>query len=107
MARRRRNPRDEEFEDDFNLQGEMETGVVIGDARGGGYDVAFEGRHLAHVGSMKAALIRAVERMEKMQYWPNVFYVNDHGNVSLLAYRPAVFGGKVVAVKYKTVRSWV
>lgn len=107
-----RNPGgDGDEEDDFDLKGEMRDGAVIGDARGGGYDVAFGGKHFAHFVEMNDALAAVVVKMDEDQFWPNVFIVNDHGNVDLVVLKPRVTGktkaGKIMTVAYTIIRSWV
>jgi len=96
----------EEQEDDFDLKGEMNEGYVISDARGG-YSVGYEGRYLDTFSDKNEAVKFVVERMETEKYYPNVFYVNDHGNVDLLSVRARHRKGKIVGASYKSVRSWV
>jgi hypothetical protein len=95
----RGNPFDEE---DFDLRSEMESGYVISE-RGQGYSVSFEGRHWRDFKIFDDALYFIISRMEERQYWPNVFSVNDHGNVSLLSIRQRKRGGPSV----KVIQSWV
>ena len=45
--------------------------------------------------------------MYDSNYFPNVFYVNERGNVDLLSVKDKVVKGKVIKVTYETVRSWV
>jgi hypothetical protein len=45
--------------------------------------------------------------MQDQSYFPNVFHVNDHRNVALLAVTPEIKRGKVVSVEYAVERSWV
>jgi hypothetical protein len=106
-----RNEDDDEDEDDFDLEEELREGVVIRDARGSpgawlrpstpkwraragsyqqevptaGYTVTFSGSLLGRVPTMKAALAVANDRMEQASYYPNLFYVNERGNVDLLS----------------------
>jgi len=106
-GRRYGNQEDFEEEDDFDLHGEMREGIVIHDARGGGYSVSSQDRYYASSKTFDGALKLAAEKMEKDQYWPNVFHVNDHGNVALLALKPKIVKGRVVKVTSKQVRDWV
>jgi hypothetical protein len=92
--------------EEFDLNAEMETGVVIADVRGR-LSVSMEGRHVETVGSMGEALKLAEDEMERRRYWPNVFYVNDHGNVDLIVLKPKRVKGKLVKVDYKIVHGWV
>jgi hypothetical protein len=97
---------DRDGQDDFDLQGELRTGMIIGDERGG-YSVSLEGKYLGSFKSFDKALIFAEQHMHDHSYWPNVFYVNERGNTDLLAPKPKVVKGKVIKVPYKTIRSWV
>jgi hypothetical protein len=122
-------PSDED--EDFDLKSELESGFVIGDARGG-YALSVEGRYLDTIphevpvrgrfgraseetlSGWDVALRTALQWMEDKQYWPNLFHVNERGNVDLLdsSHRARKVGGKtfVTFIKGKTgeiVRSWV
>lgn len=102
---RRSGNMEDEDEDDFDLRSEMQEGFVINDKRG--YSVSLSGRHIGSFSEMNGALKCVVERMEKDHYWPNVFYVNDHGNADLIALKPKIVKGKIIKVDYKVLRSWV
>lgn len=71
-----------ESEEEFDWQSEMETGIVIQDNTRGGYDVGSEGKFIGHYDDMDEALAVIDQWMKKNQYFPNIFFVNDHGNVS-------------------------
>jgi hypothetical protein len=73
-----------EDDDDAFSDDQMYEGYVIEDARGGGYDVVHEGRTLGNYEDMDEALAAINEHMESEQFWPNVYYVNERGNVDLL-----------------------
>ena len=75
---------EEEDEDDAFSDEEMRSGYVISDSRGGGYDVVHEHHHVGHYRSMENALEEIDVYMEKDKFYPNIYYVNDHGNVDLL-----------------------
>ena len=98
---------EENEEDDFDLEGEMETGVVIRDARGGKFSVSLEGKSLGSFSDFDDALLAGLQKANDANYFPNVFHVNDHGNVDLLAVTPEIKRGKVVKVEYTIERSWV
>lgn len=98
---------DELEEDDFDLKTEMREGAVIGDARGGGYNLSWSDRHVGRFKSFDDALKAAAQRAHNEGFWPNLFYVNDHGNVDLLSYKPRIVKGRVVSVTHKSERSWV
>jgi hypothetical protein len=70
---------DEVFSDE-----EMREGYVIHDARKGGYTVAHDGRHFGSYDDMDAALSDIKEHMERDNFYPNIYYVNERGNVDLL-----------------------
>jgi hypothetical protein len=110
--RKSKNPDDDEDEvieeeEDFDLRGEMSEGGVISDGRGGLYNVALSGKHLDDFNDFDKALKFLVQTMEDEKYYPNIFYVNDHGNVELLGVKPKVVKGKVIKVKYEYLRGWV
>jgi hypothetical protein len=96
-----------EGEDDFDLKTEMREGVVIGDARGGGYRVSESGKYIGSRPSFDEALKFAAQKMEDGKFFPNIFYVNERGNVDLLSIRPKIVKGKVIKVPYEIARSWV
>ena len=72
-------PNDEEH---FDWQQEMESGIVIHDNTRGGYDLSAESKYLGNYPDFDDALQAAHNWKEKNQYWPNMFFVNDHGNVT-------------------------
>lgn len=105
-SRTRRNPRRQpSFNEDFDLKSEMESGIVISEARLGssGYSLSADSKYVGYFGSFADTLRAAVAWMNKNNYWPNVFYVNDHGNVDLLSVRV----GKSGRITSRTVQSWV
>jgi len=76
---------DEPEEDDEAFsEEEMREGYVISDGRRGGYDVAHSGRSAGHYSSVEDALDAISDKMEKDQFFPNIYFVNDHGNVDLI-----------------------
>jgi hypothetical protein len=98
----------EEEDDDFDLEGEMEEGAVISDARGGGYQLTFSGKKVGgKFDDFDEAVQAAAQKMVDDNFSPNLFYVNDHGNIDLLEVSFEVARGKVRNVQNKTVRSWV
>lgn len=74
---------DDGEEDAFSDE-EMVSGYVISDSRRGGYDVAHEHKHVGHYEDMDEALDAIEAEMKRSNFFPNVYYVNDHGNVDLL-----------------------
>jgi hypothetical protein len=74
----------EEDEEDVFSEEEMREGYVITDTRGRHYEVSHQGRHFGVYDDMDEALEAIHEHMESEQYWPNVYHVNDHGNIDLL-----------------------
>jgi hypothetical protein len=98
---------EEEEDDDFDLDGEMEEGLVIKDARGSKYSVSLSGKNLGTFSDFDDALLAGVQAMHAQNLFPHIFHVNDHGNVDLLAVTPEVKRGKVVSVEYTVERSWV
>ena len=71
-------------DDDAFSEEEMHEGYVIQDARGGGYEVAHEGKLVDTYDDMDEALSAINEDMERQQFWPNIYYVNERGNIDLL-----------------------
>lgn len=68
--------------EEFDWQSEMETGVVITDNTRGGYDLSAEGKSIGNFSEWDDVMFAATQWMEQNQYWPNIFFVNDHGNVT-------------------------
>ena len=98
---------EEEEDDDFDPDGEMEKGLVINDARGSKYSVTLGGKSLGSYDDFDDALVAGVQAMHDQNFFPNVFHVNDHGNVDLLAVTLEVKRGKVKSVEYTIEGSWV
>jgi hypothetical protein len=74
----------EDGEDDVFSDEEMAEGYVISDARGGGYAVVHEHKHVGQYKDMSKAL-KSIESASKRDgFYPNIYYVNDHGNIDLL-----------------------
>ena len=67
--------------DDFDLESEMETGIVISEERNG-YRATCEGKRIAAESCYSDLITLVEEYMDTSNYWPNVFQVNDHGNVT-------------------------
>lgn len=49
-----------------------------------GYSISCERKYIATHDSMDAAVGALVDCFTRDNYWPNVWYVNDHGNQTLL-----------------------
>ena len=64
---------------------ELDSGecALISDARGSNYAASFCGKRLL-VGDWDACLAALNAEMERQQFWPNLFHINDRGNLSLL-----------------------
>lgn len=75
---------DEEEEDDAFSEDEMREGYIISDGRNGGYVVAHGGHNLGSYDDTDAALEAIAKHMKSSNFYPNIYYVNDHGNVDLL-----------------------
>jgi hypothetical protein len=64
--------------------GPEDDDYIIQDSRYGGYDV-YQGRKgIGHYPGMNAALRYIHAHMEHEQFYPNIFYVNERGNIDLL-----------------------
>lgn len=72
-------PSDEELREDA---------VVITDRRRGrGYDVIAGRDEISHGVDWEVAIRAARAWMERNQYWPNMYYVNERGNLDLLDHK--------------------
>lgn len=86
----------EEEDGDQPDDDELEASVVIQDRRRGGYEAVYEGEAIAEHAD-RDVLLKAVRKWMKVEgYYPNVYYVNDRGNLDLLDPRTG-----------KSLRSWV
>lgn len=75
---------DEDDDDDVFSDDEMREGYTISDARDGGYNVSHEGKHFGDFDSIADALSEIEVQMKRDGFYPNIYYVNDHGNIDLL-----------------------
>jgi hypothetical protein len=75
-----------ETEEDADLfsDEDMAESYVITDARRGGYDVRQGGKSVGHFKDKDEALEAIDERMEKENFFPNIYYVNERGNTDLI-----------------------
>ena len=96
------NPKDDD-EDEENARPDFEGNYTITDRPRGGYDVVIDGKDLGNFDDFDEALIAIAQRMVEEKYYPDVYFINDHGNVDLLSFR-VLKSGKV---KSKIVKSWV
>jgi hypothetical protein len=74
-----------------SMKSDLESGdCVFLQSDGFRETIRFCGKLLGSVGDgqdfpdERAALKAACQQMERQGYWPNIYSVNDHGNVSLL-----------------------
>jgi hypothetical protein len=89
----RKNPVDK-YDEAFN-EDEMRSGYVISDGRRGGYVVNHEHRQVGVYWTKKQALKEIKEHMAKAGFYPNIYYVNDHGNVDLLSSTGRILASRV------------
>jgi hypothetical protein len=76
---------EEEEEDDTFSDESMAEGYVISDGRSGeGYVVVHEHKHFGNYDDMDDALDAIEAAMKHDNFYPNIYYVNDHGNVDLI-----------------------
>jgi hypothetical protein len=61
----------------------------------GGYAVSQYGKMLFETKTIRKALKKIRKHMEQAQWWPSIYYVNDHGNIELLDYEGNVIKGWV------------
>jgi hypothetical protein len=68
-----------------DMRSELESGdcATIQDGRGATYIATFEGR-IVHRGEWDECLANIQHCMSKQKFWPNLYYINERGNVSLL-----------------------
>jgi len=74
---------DEDDEDLFSAES-MQEGYIIADSRDGGYVVTHEGKLLGSYDDMGVAIGDIEKHMKRNSFYPNIYYVNDHGNVDVL-----------------------
>jgi hypothetical protein len=92
-----------ENDDTFDFKAEMESGVVICETRNGGYSATCEGVEIGRSAHLDSVLEMITKYQNKTRYWPYIFSVNDHGNVSQIVIIQDNFGG----FGYEEIRSCV
>lgn len=72
-------------EDEFEYpdQDVLHSAYVVQDARGG-YELVHRGRVVAYSTEFDDLVTTARREMKRHNYYPDLYYVNDHGNLSLL-----------------------
>jgi len=76
---------DEELEDGGDRPDILDDDYVITDRPMHGYTLTCGNKTLGEGLSYDDAISMIEDRMERDQFWPNVWEINDHGNISLLA----------------------
>jgi len=72
---------DEDGDYDDSPSEPQEEDITISDARGGGYSVGIvNGRHIGEFDEMEDALDAVRKWKEKNKFYPNTWWVSDHGN---------------------------
>lgn len=61
-----------------------EDDAYVRDMVRGGYSISFNGQARGWIADMDDAVRILCRAMNDAKFWPNVWYVNDHGNVTLL-----------------------
>ena len=84
-----------------DLSNEVTSGIVIQDD-GSGYAAFLNGRVYAEADSWSGILKAVMFRLKRGNYFPNIFYVNERGNVDLL-----MVYGRGKGYKSKILQSWV
>ena len=84
----------ENFEDEHGLDfGETEQedkiepeddDFYIADNTRGGYDISVEGKNIGHEIELEDALNLIKQWMKKHNFYPSIWFVNDHGNMILI-----------------------
>jgi 2'-5' RNA ligase superfamily len=98
-----RDEEDEEREAYDEMRQDLEGGdcYAITDKPFHGYHVSAPGgKHLGEFTEMGEAIQAILADMEESRYWPNVYFINDHGNVDLLSLNHEDGSHKIV-------QSWV
>lgn len=64
----------------------MEEGYIIQDARHGGYEVYHNGKQVIKVraGEFDSAVGQIRFHMVEHKFYPDIYYVNERGNIELL-----------------------
>jgi len=77
---------DSEYPDAFNDEDLMEQGditITPCGPLGSMYSVGeVEGKHIGEYSTDEEVKIAIYEYMEKNQFWPSLWFISDHGNVS-------------------------
>jgi hypothetical protein len=94
-------------DDDEDERPDFEGNYTITDRPMHGYSVGLDSTHLGEFDDFDKALLFVAQNMEDGKYWPDVYFINDHGNVDLLAIKPKTIKGRVIKVTHKIVKSWV
>ena len=92
--------------DDFDLQEELRDGASVTDARSG-YSVGISGKWIGYADSVEEGLVMILKELEKGNWYPNIFYVNERGNTDLLRVRPKKRKGVIIGASYKVIHGWV
>jgi len=90
---------------DFDPEEEMREGIVlsVSGPLGSRISLSASGKYVGEYNSFSEAIARAAQWMDTNKYYPNVFFVNDHGNVDLLSLRVTKTG----RVSSRVIQSWV
>lgn len=73
-----------EGEYEYPSQDELYESVIIQDARGGKYNVITEGKIIFRNINWDKAVRDVRKWMDRNKYWPDIYYINERGNVDLL-----------------------
>lgn len=86
--------KNEEEMEDYPL--EIEDGDYVISSNGNSLSVSIKDtKWLFNCIEFEFALEQIKKHMESNQYWPNIFYVNDHGNVDLIDYDGNIINSRV------------
>lgn len=73
----------ENFDEELEPLEPQEDDCIISDSRNG-YTVKCELDHLGEFPDMDDALKAVNDWMEKKKFYPNIYFINDHGNIDLI-----------------------
>lgn len=75
----------EDYMDDMDGPAAEDYAITPSGRLGGKYAVSqYEGKFLGEFAEMHEAIAFIKAKMEKDQFWPNVWFVDDHGGVQLV-----------------------
>jgi len=75
---------EEDDDEDVFSEDEMREGFIIADNTRGGYDLSHRYRHYGNYKTVESALKMIAQVTERDKFYPNIYVINDHGNIDLI-----------------------